>query len=1067
MENDFSSIDKNFSLYSRQIIDLGQNTMKKLSKLRILILFVRGLGIEISKNIILSGPKSVSIFDPNITKINDLNSNFYLKEEDVDKKRRDEAVINNLKNLNEFVEVNYIKEYTLDDIIKLIPKNFDVVVLSELISKKKSIEIDNICRNNNIKFIYTTALGLTGFIFTDFGLEHIIYEKSNKEMKKYIIKNITKEKNGICEIVRDDEGGMRKFIEKYVIFKNIEGMTELNYENLKKETKIKYRDKTSFYIMDTSNFNEYIRGGYVQEIILPEIKQYKSLEERFEIPFDYYLDKEIENPNDNNIGKIIEDKTNFDYDDEDNIGKNEILFITFKQIMDFYEKNNKLPEIYNLDDSNEINQKTFEEYNKLKKEKIKWFENTTEFDKTIPIIISNLSKTEIPCITSFLGGIVSQEIIKATGKYYPIDQWKIFNFLNFLPSINGQNPDLNFKTKNSRYSEQTSIFGEDLINEIQSSKVLVAGAGALGCEIIKNLSLLGVGAKNKNDNNSLIQNVVVVDNDLIELSNLNRQFLFHKENIGESKAICSCNSAKKINNEINYKPICEKLCSNSEKKLSKSFYSKFDLAFSCLDNYEAKMYLDSKCTLFEIPSILGGALGPRAKTMNFIPYETACLSDIPESTEKENEGTSCTLRFFPTKIEDCLDWARKVIFEEYFVELIKNLKDVFEKGELFLKNFINENEIYLKNKIKYINHLLKINQNENDEEKILFALDLFKELFIDEPNNLLKENPLNKKNEDSSPYWNDTRRPPKPLNFDIINKKYLYDFISSIIYILNNIIGSKNNEEEIKEKIKQFFIKNKEENIKKILSDNEININDIIKNNITRKNIFLVIPEFNKEDIPGHINFIHSCSNLRAISYSIPECNFEKTFKYIGKVAPSSINSLATISGYMTLCMIAIIHNKMMKNKNINKEIKFKSYTLDFIDNCYFVRPLPKLIYKEDTNNDPFFKCPIITVPKKFHCWEKIIINKSMTIQQIIDYFKEKYDVEISLIQVDNICNIYFKHYNTRKNKMMKKNLDVKIEDAFAKAQKLDKFDDKYLFLKISGTKDEIKIAMPLIKYFF
>ena len=84
----------------------------------------------------------------------------------------------------------------------------------------------------------------------------------------------------------------------------------------------------------------------------------------------------------------------------------------------------------------------------------------------------------------------------------------------------------------------------------------------MGCEIIKNLSLLGVGAKNKNDNNSLIQNVVVVDNDLIELSNLNRQFLFHKENIGESKAICSCNSAKNINNEINYKPICEKLCSN-------------------------------------------------------------------------------------------------------------------------------------------------------------------------------------------------------------------------------------------------------------------------------------------------------------------------------------------------------------------------------------------------------------------------------------------------------------------------------------------------------------------------
>ena len=112
----FSSINKNFSLYSRQIIDLGQNTMLKLSKLKVLIIFVRGLGIEVSKNIILSGPKSVSIFDPNITDISDLNSNFYLTEEDVNKNRRDEAVIKNLKNLNEFVEVNYIKENKLDDL---------------------------------------------------------------------------------------------------------------------------------------------------------------------------------------------------------------------------------------------------------------------------------------------------------------------------------------------------------------------------------------------------------------------------------------------------------------------------------------------------------------------------------------------------------------------------------------------------------------------------------------------------------------------------------------------------------------------------------------------------------------------------------------------------------------------------------------------------------------------------------------------------------------------------------------------------------------------------------------
>ncbi len=1059
MDIDFSSIKKHFSLYSRQIIDLGQKTMIKLTKLKVLILFVRGLGIEISKNIILAGPESVSIFDPNITKINDLNNNFYLKEEYVNNKRRDEAVIDNLKKLNELVKVDCLKENTLDDLIKIIPRNYDVVILTELISQKKSIEIDDVCRNNNIPFIYTAALGLTGFIFTDFGKEHTIFEKSNKEIKKYIIKNITKEKNGICEIIRDDKDSGR-FIEKYVIFKNIEGMTELNFENLKKVTKIKYRNKTSFYIMDTSNFKEYIKGGYIQEVILPEVKHYKSLKERFEIPYDYYIDKEINKLYDNYIGKIIEDKTCLDCDDEENIGKNEILFITFKIIMDFYEKNNRLPELNNLDDAKEINQKTFELYNKLKKQKIEWFENAVEYNENISTNISKWAKAEIPCITAFLGGIVAQEIIKVTGKYFPIDQWKIFDFLNFSPTFS----DERVNSENSRYSDQISIFGQELVNKIKNTKVLVAGAGALGCEIIKNLSLLGVGAKNNKEKVCDNQNVVVVDNDLIELSNLNRQFLFHKENIGESKAICSCNSAKKINNEINYKPICEKLCYNSEKILSKSFYSQFDLVFSCLDNYEGKMYLDNKCTLFEIPSILGGALGPRAKTMNFIPYETACLNDIPESTEKENEETSCTLRFFPSKIEDCIDWARKVVFEEYFIELIQNLKNVLEKDESFLKSFVTENEIYLKNKIKYINHLLKI--NENEEEKIWFTLDLFNELFINEPNNLLKENPITKKNDDSTPYWNDTRRPPKILNFDIKNIEYFYLFIESTINILNSIVGHKNDEEKIKKQIQEFFIQNNEENIKKILSYNKIDINNIIRNNKYKKFTFYV-PEFNKEDILGHINFIHSCANLRAISYSIPECDFNKTFKYVGKIAPTSINSLATISGYMTLCMIAIIHNKMIKNMKKHKEIKFKSYTLNFIDNCYFVRPLPPLVYKEDTKIDPFFKCPIVAVPNKFNSWEKIIINQSMTIKEIIYYFKEKYNVDISLIQADNICNIYFKQYNTRKNKLMQNNINLKIEDVFIKSQKLDLIKDKYLFLKISGTRNEIKIVMPLIKYFF
>ena len=96
-------------LYSRTIFTYGMDTMKKLSTMKVLIIGMRGLGIETAKNIILNGPAEVDIYDPTIVKINDLGSNFFLKEEDVGKKRRDEACLQKLSELNPYVGVSILK----------------------------------------------------------------------------------------------------------------------------------------------------------------------------------------------------------------------------------------------------------------------------------------------------------------------------------------------------------------------------------------------------------------------------------------------------------------------------------------------------------------------------------------------------------------------------------------------------------------------------------------------------------------------------------------------------------------------------------------------------------------------------------------------------------------------------------------------------------------------------------------------------------------------------------------------------------------------------------------------
>ena len=80
-------------LYSRQIGTFGIETMGKLIKMKVAIVGARGLGVETAKNLILAGPAQVDIYDPTTVRVEDLGSNFYLKEEHVGKTTRAEASI--------------------------------------------------------------------------------------------------------------------------------------------------------------------------------------------------------------------------------------------------------------------------------------------------------------------------------------------------------------------------------------------------------------------------------------------------------------------------------------------------------------------------------------------------------------------------------------------------------------------------------------------------------------------------------------------------------------------------------------------------------------------------------------------------------------------------------------------------------------------------------------------------------------------------------------------------------------------------------------------------------------
>jgi ubiquitin-activating enzyme E1 C len=197
----------------------------------------------------------------------------------------------------------------------------------------------------------------------------------------------------------------------------------------------------------------------------------------------------------------------------------------------------------------------------------------------------------------------------------------------------------------------------------ENAQVLVVGAGGLGCEILKNLALCNVN------------NIFVVDLDTIELSNLNRQFLFREKDIGKYKSQVACEYIKNKYPNINIQYSTKKI-----QEFTDDFFRQFLLIIGGLDNLEARRYINEKVhDLVEfdengnvipgtvIPYIDGGTEGFRGQTRVIIPYKTACFS-CTDNLINNNRNTFalCTIAETPRIPEHCIEYAFIIEWKKHF-----------------------------------------------------------------------------------------------------------------------------------------------------------------------------------------------------------------------------------------------------------------------------------------------------------------------------------------------------------------------------------------------------------------
>ena len=195
---------------------------------------------------------------------------------------------------------------------------------------------------------------------------------------------------------------------------------------------------------------------------------------------------------------------------------------------------------------------------------------------------------------------------------------------------------------------------------VKSSRVLIAGVGGLGCEIAKNLAMLGVGY------------IDLVDLDIIEHSNLNRQILFTGAKIGEAKAVVAARKLRDINPNIIVKGYHTSL-----ERLNPAIYKAAGVIIGGLDSMNARLNLNAQCIRFKKPLVDGGVSGYHGHVYTIFPYQNACYECNPLPVGEDDEMAACTVVGIPRKRIHCV-FKGDMAFKEKFDRdpNPKNLKDI-------------------------------------------------------------------------------------------------------------------------------------------------------------------------------------------------------------------------------------------------------------------------------------------------------------------------------------------------------------------------------------------------------
>lgn len=180
-----------------------------------------------------------------------------------------------------------------------------------------------------------------------------------------------------------------------------------------------------------------------------------------------------------------------------------------------------------------------------------------------------------------------------------------------------------------RYNKQMMLpeIGESGQKKIKNAKVLMIGAGGLGCPILQYLATAGVGT------------IGIIDFDKVELPNLHRQILYSENHIGLSKVVTAKKVLAELNPHIKIIPFDEKLAQNN----CESIFESFDLIIDGSDNFDTRYLVNDTCVKMNKPLIYGSILKFEGQVAVFNHKGNKNLRDLFPEPPSPEDVPNCSM----------------------------------------------------------------------------------------------------------------------------------------------------------------------------------------------------------------------------------------------------------------------------------------------------------------------------------------------------------------------------------------------------------------------------------------